>query len=428
MILKEVKRLITSGGLDKKLSELYGEDKIMSARTRYLNSVEGFEKLYDSNRDIHIFSVSGRSELLGNHTDHNNGKVVAAAIDLDIISVASACAGSVIRMTSEGSKEDCVDFDTYVFPQAELHGTSASIIAGIVSAFKINGYSVGAFDAYTTSSVPQGAGLSSSAAFENTVGTILNYLYNNGSVDFIKLAKISKYAENDFFGKPCGLMDQLACASGGIVAIDFEDSKSPLVERIEFDLNKAGYALCIINTGSSHASLTADYAAISAEMKAVAEHFGKTKLREISKSDVIENIPALRESVGDRAIIRSIHFFDENERVNEFAEAISNADIDGFLRCVNASGRSSFCYLQNVYSSQSVKTQGISLALSLAEEYLKGKKAAVRVHGGGFAGTVQAFVPILYVDSFKASMNSIFGEGSCLVLRVRSQGAVEVIS
>jgi galactokinase len=290
-----------------------------------------------------------------------------------------------------------------------------------------NGFAIGGFDAYTTSNVLKGSGLSSSAAFEDMVGTILSHLYNDGKIDNVLIAKIAQYAENEFFGKPCGLMDQVACAAGGIVSIDFADPTAPIIEKLNFDITAAGYNLCIINTGGNHADLTGDYAAVPAEMKAVAAHFGKKVLRELTAEEVISEIPALREKVGDRAILRALHFFSENKRVGEQVAALKANDIDAFFAGVLSSGRSSFCYLQNVYTTKNVSEQGLSLALCLCDGFLSDKKAAFRVHGGGFAGTVQAFVPASNVSEFKKLMDSAFGKDACLVLRVRRDGAVKVL-
>ncbi len=427
MNANEIRNKIAEGGLDKVFEGLYGESKIADARARYINAIGKFEKLYGGDRQINLFSVSGRSEISGNHTDHNHGCVIAASIDLDIIAVASPTEGSVIRIKSEGFPEDTVDFSAYNAPVAEKFGSSESIIAGMAEGIAKEGYKIGGFDAYTTSNVLKGSGLSSSAAFEDMVGTILSHLYNDGKIDNVLIAKLAQYAENEFFGKPCGLMDQVACAAGGMVFIDFNDPKAPVIEKLDFDLSAKGYNLCIVNTGGNHADLTGDYAAVPAEMKAVAAHFGKKVLRELDEVTVLANIPALREKVGDRAILRALHFLSENKRVAEITKAIKADDLDSFFSGIIASGRSSFCYLQNVYTTKNVEEQGLSLAICLAEGFLSGKKAAFRVHGGGFAGTIQAFVPTDEVEGFKSLMDSAFGEGACLVLRVRRDGAVRVL-
>jgi galactokinase len=419
--------LIKNGSLDGALTRLYGGGAVEDQRERYIKAIDEFCALYGADRDISIFSVSGRSEVSGNHTDHNRGCVIAASVDLDVVAVASRSEGSVINIKSEGFRADTVDICAFTKSDPALFGSSGAIIAGVADGFEKNGLSVGAFDAYTTSSVPGGAGLSSSAAFENTVGTILNHFYNGGAVSPVTIAKISQYAENVFFGKPCGLMDQVACAVGGIVAIDFEDPQEPVIEKLDFDLSAAGYALCIVKTGGNHADLTDDYAAIPAEMKSVAKALGCEYLRETSKAALLSSIVDLRGTVGDRAILRAAHFFDENERVASLKKAIKNGDAGAFLGTILASGRSSFCYLQNVYTNKNVSEQGVSLALSLAESYLSGVGGAWRVHGGGFAGTVQCFVPFSALDGFRALVEGVFGEGSCLCLSIRPDGAVKLL-
>ncbi len=422
----QLKQHILAGGLAKTLTYIYGTDAVAKQNERYLKAIDEFTALYGEDREITLYSVAGRSELSGNHTDHNHGCVVAASIDLDIIAVAAKREDSVIRVKSEGFPEDMVDFSAYAAPVAEKFGTSESIIAGMCAGFMKDGYAVGGFDAYTTSNVLKGSGLSSSAAFEDMVGNILSHMYNDGKVDNVEIAKLAQYAENQFFGKPCGLMDQVACAVGGIVAIDFKDPKTPVINKVDFDLSAKGYNLCIVNTGGNHADLTDDYASVPAEMKAVAAHFGKAVLREVDESDLVAAIPVLREKVGDRAVLRAFHFLNENKRVLKQTEALSAGDLDAFFTEVISSGRSSFCYLQNVYTSKNLTEQGLSLALCLAEGYLAGKKAAWRVHGGGFAGTIQAFVPTSEVEGFRALMDSVFGEGKCIVLRIRPEGAVRI--
>ncbi len=416
---------IFSGALDSTLAYIYGEAAVGLQRERYTKAIDDFTSIY-GDRDISLFSVAGRSELSGNHTDHNHGCVIAASIDLDIIAVASAREDGVIRIKSEGFPEDIVDTAVYTAPVEAKFGTSESIIAGMCAGFKKNGHAIGGFDAYTTSNVLKGSGLSSSAAFEDMVGNILSHMYNGGKVDNVEIAKLAQYAENEFFGKPCGLMDQVACAVGGIVAIDFKDPKAPVIDKVDFDMSKQGYNLCIVNTGGNHADLTDDYASVPAEMKAVAAHFGKNVLREVDESVFAKEIPALRKTVGDRAVLRALHFFNENRRVAKQKAALQAGDLDSFFCEVLASGKSSFCYLQNVYTTKNLTEQGLSLALCLAENYLTGKRAAWRVHGGGFAGTIQAFVPTQEVEGFRAIMDGVFGEGKCIVLRIRPEGAVKI--
>lgn len=422
----ELKQALAGTTLDSRFCEIYGSAALETQKARYLHAVEEFEKLYGADREAALYSVAGRSELSGNHTDHNHGCVIAASIDLDIIAVASPSAGSVIRVKSEGFPEDVVDFDVYNAPNPARYEKSDSLIAGMVAGFRKEGLAVGGFDAYTTSNVLKGSGISSSAAFEDMIGNILNYVYNDGKVSNVGIAKLAQYAENRFFGKPCGLMDQMACAVGGIIAIDFRDPSAPVIEQTDFDLSAAGYNLCIVNTGGNHADLTGDYASVPAEMKSVAAYFGKEVLRDTDENAVLAAIPALREKVGDRAILRALHFFAENRRVAAQKAALKAGDLDTFLANVIASGRSSFCYLQNVYTTKNVSEQGLSLALCLAERVLSGKRAAWRVHGGGFAGTIQAFVPTEDVAEFRAVMDAAFGEGRCMVLRVRPEGALRV--
>lgn len=422
----ELKQALAGTTLDSRFCEIYGSAALETQKARYLHAVEEFEKLYGADREAALYSVAGRSELSGNHTDHNHGCVIAASIDLDIIAVASPSAGSVIRVKSEGFPEDVVDFGVYNAPNPARYEKSDSLIAGMVAGFRKGGLAVGGFDAYTTSNVLKGSGISSSAAFEDMIGNILNYVYNDGKVSNVEIAKLAQYAENRFFGKPCGLMDQMACAVGGIIAIDFRDPSAPVIEQTDFDLSAAGYNLCIVNTGGNHADLTGDYASVPAEMKSVAAYFGKEVLRDTDENAVLAAIPALREKVGDRAILRALHFFAENRRVAAQKAALKAGDLDTFLANVIASGRSSFCYLQNVYTTKNVSEQGLSLALCLAERVLSGKRAAWRVHGGGFAGTIQAFVPTEDVAEFRAVMDAAFGEGRCMVLRVRPEGALRV--
>ena len=426
MNTSQMKKYIAEGGIDKTLVHIYGEAAVDMQKARYSAAIDEFASIYGADREITLYSVAGRSELSGNHTDHNHGCVVAASIDLDIIAVASKRDDSVIAIKSEGFPEDVVDFSAYNAPIESKFGSSESIIAGMVQGFLKDGYAVGGFDAYTTSNVLKGSGLSSSAAFEDMVGNILSHMYNDGKVDNVEIAKLAQYSENVFFGKPCGLMDQVACAVGGIVAIDFADPKAPVINKVDFDISAAGYNLCIVNTGGNHADLTDDYASVPAEMKSVAAYFGKSVLREVDEAEFYASISALRESVGDRAILRALHFFGENKRVAAQKAALDSGDLDAYFAQVIASGKSSFCYLQNVYTTKNLKEQGLSLALCLAEGYLADKRAAYRVHGGGFAGTIQAYVPMADVDGFRALMDGVFGEGKCIVLRIRPEGAVRI--
>ncbi|MBQ8578633.1 MAG: galactokinase [Clostridia bacterium] len=417
---------ILSGGQDAALVSLYGEEMLDLQRVRYAKAVEGFVSTYGEAEDASVFTVAGRSEISGNHTDHNWGCVIAASINLDIIAVAAKNGENIIRIKSEGFPEDVIDITDETVDEGKFF-TSGAIISGVCKGFSDNGFAIGGYNAYTTSNVLKGSGLSSSAAFEDMVGNILNYFFNDGKIDNAEIAKISQFAENKYFGKPCGLMDQVACAVGGFVAIDFGVPGKPVIEKMDFDLSSHGYSLCIVSTGGNHADLNEDYASVPAEMKAVAAHFGKPVLREVTMEELISAIPVLREKTGDRAILRAMHFINENKRVKAQTAALKEGDLDAFFGGVLASGNSSFEYLQNVYTTKNVSEQGLSLALALAQNYLSDKGGAWRVHGGGFAGTTQAFVRNEDVPGYRALMDGAFGEGACLVLKVRAVGAGKVI-
>ena len=426
MNIEQTKKALREGIIDEKIAYIYGKEAVEAQKARYEAAIDEFAAIYGADREISLFSVAGRSELSGNHTDHNHGCVIAASIDLDIIAVASKREDSVIRVKSAGFPEDVVDISEYTAPVEKKFGSSESIIAGMCAGFRKDGYSVGGFDAYTTSSVLKGSGLSSSAAFEDMIGNILSHFYNDGSVDNVEIAKLAQYSENVFFGKPCGLMDQVACAVGGIVAIDFKDPKAPVIEKMGVDISGHGFNLCIVNTGGNHADLTDDYASVPAEMKSVAKLLGCEVLRDADEDKLMSSAASIREKVGDRALLRAFHFFNENRRVAKQKAALAAEDLDAFFEQVKASGRSSFCYLQNVYTTKNVNEQGLSLALCIAENYLSDKRGAFRVHGGGFAGTIQAFVASNEVEGFRQRMDSIFGDGKCIVLRIRPVGAVKV--
>jgi len=424
MNAKNLKNAVIGGDFDEVLERIY-IGCVAERKKRILDAIDAFVSIYGDNEGMVILSVPGRSEISGNHTDHNYGKVVAGSVDCDILAIAAPTDLGKVRIKSEGYPGDSISLDKLKvgdYPNFK----SSSLVCGMCKAFLNKGYKIGGIDAYTTSNVLKGSGLSSSAAFEDMVGNILNHMYNDGKVDNVEIAKLAQYSENVFFGKPCGLMDQVACAVGGIVAIDFNDPKAPIIDKVAFDISGAGYNLCIVNTGGNHADLTDDYASVPAEMKAVAAHFGKAVLRDVDEGKLVAEIPVLREKVGDRAVLRALHFFAENKRVAKQKEALLGGDLDAFFAEVLASGKSSFCYLQNVYTSKNLSEQGLSLALCLAEQYLASKGGAWRVHGGGFAGTIQAYVSMDEVDGFKTLMDSVFGEGKCIVLRIRPEGAVKI--
>ncbi len=428
MTTAELKKQILGGMCDSILTTLYGIENLEHAKKRYANAIDSFVALYGSREDAMILSVPGRSEITGNHTDHNHGRVIAASVNCDVIAVAAKGASGMIRIKSEGYKEDVAD-PSRLTPDAYPRYKSVGLVAGMCAAFQKNGLNIGPLDAYTTSNVLKGSGLSSSAAFEVLVGTVLNHLYNGGTVDAVDIAKYAKWAENVFFGKPCGLMDQVACAVGGFVEIDFKNPDEPEIEKIGFDLSGMGYDLCIVNTGGSHADLNDDYAAIPTEMKAVASLFGKEVLRGISEEELLNNCQKIREKAGDRALLRALHFVKEDARVPLIAEAMKHGDIHAFLEGISASGNSSFKYLQNVFSVSCPEEQGETVALYAAEKALAGYPlpGACRVHGGGFAGTVQAFVPRLYTEAFRTEMDRVMGKGACMVMCVRSLGASRIL-
>lgn len=428
MKLSELKASLAAGALDHDFGARCGvmEQNISTQRERALRCAEDFAARYDGGEDrcAALLSVGGRSEISGNHTDHNHGRVIAASISLDVLAVAARRDDGVVRVKSEGFPEDVVEPSAIEAPDENRYFTSAAIIAGMQRAFLDAGYKVGGFDATTTSNVLKGSGLSSSAAFEVMIGNILNYLYNDGQVSNVEIAKMAQFAENRYFGKPCGLMDQTACAVGGFITIDFADPSKPQIEKLDFDLSGAGYALCITDTGGNHADLNEDYASVPAEMKSVAAFFGKNVLREVTTEEILSRLPVLRRACGDRAVLRALHFQAENARVGEQVQALRAGDINSFFRLVLASGNSSFRYLQNVYTTKNVQEQGLSLALCLTES--SGMASAWRVHGGGFAGTVQAFVPADRAADYAAYMEQVFGEHSVYILRVRPEGAIRL--
>jgi len=423
MNMTELKNSINNGAFDAAFTRLYGETA--EPRERYLNAIDAFASTYPTAKgDIRLFSVPGRSEVCGNHTDHNHGRVLAAAVDLDVIAVVCARGDGVINVKSEGHNPDKVVLPAGD-PVEEEANNSQALVRGVAAAFAQRGCKVGGFDAYTTSRVLKGSGISSSAAFEVLIGLIMSGLYNGGSVSAPELAMIGQFAENKYFGKPCGLMDQTACAVGGFVAIDFNDPSAPIIEPIPYDLDAAGYKLVIVNTGSSHSDLGDDYASVPAEMKAAAKYFGRDVLRGLEEADIIANLRGLREAVGDRAALRALHFIAEDKRAGKQKENLANGDVDAFLKTEIESGKSSAFLLQNIYTPKAPTEQALTLALAVSEKLLNGK-GAWRVHGGGFAGTIQAFVPAAMAEDYRSALDAVFGDGAARVMRVRVDGAVEV--
>ena len=423
MLAKELKRLLEEGAMSK-YKDLYSDTEAQTKRL--IRAIDAFEKNFGVDRDIYLLSVPGRSEIIGNHTDHNGGRVLAGAIDRDIIAVAAKNDQGKINLVSEGFTPDSISLADAIDPDKFENYSSAALIAGLAGGFERSGYKVGGFDAYTTTEVLKGSGISSSAAFEVMVGNILNHLYNDGEVDNKEIAKISQYSENVYFGKPSGLMDQMACAVGGFVFIDFADGNNPVVEPIDFSLRDAGYSLCIVNTGGNHADLNEDYASVPSEMKAVARELSKEVLSGVAEEDIVSKIPAIREKVGDRAVLRALHFVRENKRVSLAKSALLSGDVSLFLKTISESRRSSFEYLQNVYTTKNVSEQGLSLALALTDGYLDSSDSAHRIHGGGFAGTIQVFVKKDKLSSYVEYINGVFGEGAAMALNIRPKGAVKL--
>ena len=425
MNVTELKNAILSGIFNNNFNLLYSNTE--EAKTRYLKACDSFLQIYGQADNVRLFSAPGRTEVGGNHTDHQHGRVLAGSVNLDVIAVVATNNDNVVRIKSEGYEMDSVDLsDLEVNPNET--GRAISLIRGMCAEFKAAGYNLGGFNAYTTSNVLKGSGLSSSAAFEVLIGTVLNGMFASGNVSNIDIAKMGQKAESVYFGKPCGLLDQSASALGGFTAIDFADPKNPVVEQVNFDLAAHGYSLCVVNTGGNHANLTSDYADITLECRSVSEFFGVSFLREVCVKDFYKNIARLRNKCGDRAVLRAIHFFNEDMRAELEKQALKNNDFDEFLRLVRASGESSFKYLQNVYSNSAVQEQGISLALAVTEQFFNENniKGVCRVHGGGFAGTIQVFLPTNQLLSYKQMVESVFGKGSCYLLNIRSKGGIEI--
>ena len=406
--------------------DIYCTDEAASLQAeRYAAALNSFNEAFGGIEVQAIFSAPGRTEVGGNHTDHQHGEVLAASINKDAIAFTAPTGDDKVRILAEGFGMTNIDLSDLELREDEK-GSTPALIRGVLRGLKDNGYKLGGFNAYITSDVLIGAGLSSSAAFETLIGTIVSGLFNGGAIDPVTIAKIGQFAENVYFGKPCGLMDQMACSVGNLVHIDFEDPANPKVDKVGFDFSKTDYVLCITDTKGSHADLTDEYAAVPAEMKNIASLLGYDVLRPVSLYDIINNIATLREKAGDRAVLRAIHFVNETRRAGSEADALNNNDLGGFIKLVKQSGDSSFKYLQNVYSNKDVTTQNVSLALAISESVL-GPDEASRVHGGGFAGTIQAFVKKDNARMYQETMDKVFGEGSCEILSIRKYGGIRVL-
>ena len=407
------------------LMDIYLDENVLEYQTeRYIKALESYEELYGE-QEVEIYSAPGRSEVGGNHTDHQHGKVLAASINLDIIAVVSPREDGVIEVKSEGYPKTVVELSSLEVDKKE-EGTSTALIRGVAARIKEMGHKIGGFQAYATSDVLSGSGMSSSAAYEVMIGTVLSGLYNDMQLDAVDIAKFGQYAENVYFGKPCGLMDQTASSVGGLIHIDFADPAHTYVKKIDVDFEAYGHCLCITDTKGSHADLTDDYAAIPADMKKAASYFGKEVLREVDEKEFYGRLAELREKLGDRSVLRAIHFLEEEKRVDEEIAALERGDFDAFKKWVKASGASSFQYLQNVFTVKDLDGQGLSVGLAVSDAVL-GERGVSRVHGGGFAGTIQAFVPGDVVEEYREALDKVFGEGSCHVLKVRKYGGMKVL-
>ena len=399
------------------------QEQLEHQKLRYVQAIEKFIDLY-GDQEVSIYSTPGRSEVCGNHTDHQHGEVLAAAINLDIIAVV-AKDDTKIKILSDDYDIEAIHIDDLTLRENEKE-SSEGLIRGILARFQQLQHKIGGFVGYMTSDVLQGSGLSSSAAFEVMIGTVLSGMYNDMKVDPVTIAKIGQYSENVYFGKPCGLMDQCACSVGSLIHIDFKDNENPIVEKINVDFPRFHHSLCIVDVHASHADLTEDYASIPEELKEVDHFFHQEYLIDVDEKEFYEHLTEVRKAVNDRAVLRAIHVFKENKRVQQAVQSLKQEDFDTFKTIVKASGESSFKYLQNIYSNHYVGQQAVSLALALSENLL-GAHGVCRVHGGGFAGTIQAFVEDDYVEAYKQGIEKYFGEGSCHILKIRKYGGMKVI-
>ncbi len=424
-LIKDLISQIDSDFYKEKFLEIYKDEKMLEyQKKRYKASLLKFADIYKED-DVNVFSAPGRSEVMGNHTDHQHGEILAAGINLDAIAVAKKYDDGLIKIVS--GEYPMITVDTKAINEAGVNaGKSKALIEGVCKGFTDRGYKIGGFRAYITSDVLIGAGLSSSAAFETLIGTVLSNLYNDAKVPDTDIAIVGQFAENVYFGKPCGLMDQMACSVGNLVHVDFSDPSEPVTEKIDYDLSANGYSLCITDTKGSHANLTDEYAAIPGEMKEIASFFNKEVLLGVTMEDILNNAAELRQKFSDRAVLRAIHFIKENERVRKGVKALKENDTPAFMKLVRESGRSSFEYLQNVYSVKDVLSQNISLALAISDVILT-EDESFRVHGGGFAGTIQAFVKNENVDIYKSRMEAVFRKDSCHILKIRKFGGIKVL-
>ena len=411
--------------LEQSLAKLYSPEQLSAQSDRYRGVLAGLKDTFGPFAQAAVFSAPGRTEIGGNHTDHQHGLVLTSSVDLDAIAAVAPNGENVIRIQSEGFPMNTVELDSLDVREEERN-TSAALIRGVAAWFRSQGCRLEGFNACVTSTVFKGSGLSSSAAFEVLVGNIFNELFFDGQCSPVRIAQTGQYAESVYFGKPSGLQDQMASSVGGMIAIDFQDNANPVVERVDFDFAATGHALCIIDSGADHADLTGEYAAVPQELKEVCGYFGKSVLREVPEADFFAALPELRQKAGDRAVLRAIHVYEENQRVLGQAAALKRGDFESFLQLVKSSGLSSWRLLQNVVPAGYTRHQEVALALALCERLLEGR-GACRVHGGGFAGTIQAFVPLDMLARFQTEMEKVLGAGSCHVLSIRPAGGVRLV-
>lgn len=423
---EEVITKLQNGDLDDAIKELYVTDDASCQRERYMSVINGYAGIFGDAEELALFSAPGRTEIGGNHTDHQHGCIIAGSVNLDVIAAVSFNNENIVRIKSKGYPMDEVSLDDLEIHKEE-YDKAISLIRGVLKKISSMGYEIKGFNAYTESNVMKGSGLSSSAAFEVLIGTIVNGLCANNEISPVEIAKIGQFAENVYYNKPSGLLDQMASSVGAVVAVDFKDNDAPIVRKVDFNLSDYNHSLCIIDSGADHADLTHEYAAVTEEMRLVSEFFGKKFLREVPKSDFMANLKDIRKAVNnDRAILRAIHYYNDSDRAVAETEAVEKGDFAEFCKLNRESGRSSFMYLQNVYASSMPKSQAVSITLALCDEIL-GDKGSFRVHGGGFAGTVQAFVPNDMVDEFKSKIEAVLGEGMCHILSIRPVGGYRLI-
>ena len=424
MKVNETIQMMESEGAKTLLAKLYGEDAVAGNVARYQELLKGYEKAFGDSGDVLLFSSPGRTEISGNHTDHNHGKVLAGSINLDCVGVAAKNSASHVHIVSETYNQDFTIDLNHLEPSEKKAGT-VDLVKGLLKGFEESGYSVGGFNAYITSNVISAAGVSSSASFEMLLCSMLNTFFNEGRMDTVAYAHIGKYSENNYWDKASGLLDQMACAVGGLITIDFVEPSAPAVEKIDFDFGSQNHSLIIVQTGKGHADLSADYSSVPIEMKKVAQFFGKEVLSQVTEEEVIGNLSEVRRFAGDRSVLRALHFFEENKRVEAEVSALKENRFGDFLANITASGNSSWKWLQNCFTNSNYQEQGITVTLALTELFIAEKqKGACRVHGGGFAGVIMAMLPNELVDEYIGYIEGCTGKGSAFRMGIRPYGAI----